>query len=275
MRPVIFYRDFDIRQFQGELEAASSNFKTISQRTNVEENDLVICRYSALPLYKELERDIVNLGGTMINSYSQHRYVADLKNWYYDLEDLTFKTWFQASDVPANHPGSFILKGETNSKKFQWNTHMFAKDYSGISPVLVNLMNDGLVGSQSIYVREYVPLKTYMESFQGMRITDEYRFFIAYGEIISGAYYWSSHIEELSEAGFCPNANDVPSDFLNDVISRVGDSINFWVLDVAQTEDGIWKVVELNDGQMSGLSENKPTELYCNLRQSIKNRFAV
>ena len=44
-------------------------------------------------------------------------------------------------------------------------------------------------------------------------------------------------------------------------------------IDVAQTESGEWIVVELNDGQMSGLSENNPEVLYKNLTTVLRNKY--
>lgn len=270
MNPVIYYREFDMESFKGELDAALFFFPCVPQRTMVEPGDLVICRYSALPFYQELEADLTNIGAKMINTYHQHRYIADMQNWYYDLEGLTPKTWFRASDVPMSEPGSFVLKGETNSKKFLWNTHMFAETRQDVGKVMVNLMNDGLVGSQSIYVRQYVGLKKYLDGEQGMPVTDEYRFFICDGEILSGAYYWSSHLEDIrEECGVEPSVDDVPQEFLQEVIRRVGDSARFWVLDVGQTKDGEWIVIELNDGQMSGLSENDPRTIYKRLSEVL------
>jgi len=270
MRPVIFYREFDISEFTGELEAAQEHFRCVPQRTQLECGDLAICRYSALPFYKELEQDLNIIGASMINSYKQHRYIADLQNWYFDLIEFTPKTWFEAAQVPMNEPGSFVLKGETNSKKFQWRTHMFAETREDIVGVMVNLMNDGLVGQQNIYVRRFVELKTYMIGPQDMPITDEYRFFICDGNILSGAYYWSSHVGDFEDLGISvPDVSNVPNEFLEKVIERVGDSARFWVLDVGQTKDGEWIVIELNDGQMSGLSENNPTVMYSNLHRTL------
>lgn len=48
---------------------------------------------------------------------------------------------------------------------------------------------------------------------------------------------------------------------------------NFYVVDVAQTESGDWLVVELNEGQMSGLSDNNPDIFYSALKQSINNKL--
>jgi len=51
---------------------------------------------------------------------------------------------------------------------------------------------------------------------------------------------------------------------------RIADYANFFVLDMAETADGRWIVVEVNDGQMSGLSMCNPEELYANMADAIR-----
>lgn len=126
MKPVILFRKY--REVEEEFNIASKYITCYESRVDIQPNDLVIGRYSVLPYYQELERDVEKLGAKLINSYKQHRYVADINNWYGDLIDFTPKTWMRPADVPHNEKGSFVLKGETNSKKFLWHTHMFAKD---------------------------------------------------------------------------------------------------------------------------------------------------
>jgi len=50
------------------------------------------------------------------------------------------------------------------------------------------------------------------------------------------------------------------------VIDKVGNKSNFYVIDVAKTQSGEWIVIELNDGQFSGLSAIDPNDLYMNLK---------
>ena len=49
----------------------------------------------------------------------------------------------------------------------------------------------------------------------------------------------------------------------------VAEHVTFFVLDLAETEEGEWSVSEVNDGQQSGLSENDPNTLYFNLRTAL------
>lgn len=85
-----------------ELEAAQQFFPCTPSRMTIKAGDLVIPRYAFLPFAKELSDDIKSVGATLINSYHQHCYVADVRNWVYDLNDLTFLTWDRLEDLPEN-----------------------------------------------------------------------------------------------------------------------------------------------------------------------------
>ena len=146
---------------------------------------------------------------------------------------------------------------------------MFAKNKKEAIQVHSRLCEDSLIGYQDIYIRKYVPLKTYMIGIQGLPITKEFRFFVCYGRIVSGGFYWSNYADDLTEK---PDYNEVPKEFLQTVINKVKNNVNFFVVDVAQTVDDEWIVIELNDGQHSGLSCNDADTLYANLRKVINEK---
>lgn len=267
--PTILYRSYGMME-DAELVAAKKHFVTFKNRAQVGGGELVIGRYSVLPYYKELEEDLAYKGAKLINSHQQHRYVADLWNYVHDLDGLTFRTWNtrQMTEIPDGIP--LVLKGETNSRKDLWNTHMFANNKQEAVQVLLNLSRDNLIGQQEIYAREYVPLVRVTDNMQGPPVALEFRFFVAFGEVVSGGFYWSSHVGDLSSV---PSPSQVPQEFLQKVIDQVKDKVNFFVMDVAKTQSGDWIVVELNDGQMSGLSENDPNVLYKNLKHLTWDRY--
>lgn len=267
MTPVILFRRLDNAD-PDEIAAVQSNFRYTESRLDIKPGDLVIGRYSVLPYYQEQERDIIKLGARLINTHKQHQYIANLMSWYEDLKDFTPKSW--SSLEQADWPGPFILKGATNSRKFQWDTHMYAKDVPSAAEIAVELSNDSLIGYQNIVYRQYIPLKTYFTSIHQLPITKEFRFFVANNQVISGGYYWSSHVEDLKIWGTpIPNPSEVPQDFLKTIINKIGDKANFYTIDVAQTQDNRWILIELNDGQMAGLSENNPHILYRNLKKAL------
>jgi hypothetical protein len=255
----------------GEYEYLAQHFDVIDSRSLVKPGDSIICRYSALPFYNELEHDISALGGKMVTSYRQHLYVADLRNWYDDLSTLTPKTWFTLADaISSDYVGPFVLKGSTNSRKNLWRTHMYAQDKNEMREVYFRLLNDSMISEQGVYIREYEPLVSYGESLSGIPIAKEFRFFVYEGKVIARGFYWSSHLD-LFPAGV-PDVAEVPEEFVQAVIAGVADQIPFWVFDCAQRQDGVWRLIELNDGQMSGLSCIPPEELYGNLANILLPR---
>lgn len=264
LKPVIYWRR---SMDKDEYEAACRRFTVVTRRTAVPRGSLVIPRYAALPYNEEMCEDIATLGSVPINTYHQHCYVANLRNWYYDLAEITPRTWFALDQIPEEGP--FVLKGQTNSKKFQWDTHMFALNRREAGEVFWRLSTDGHVGAQQIFVRQYVPLHKLADGLNGMPVCEEYRFFVLDGKVLASGFYWSSHTEELRDQGLEFDPNEVPKAFIDRVISLVGDQCRFWVFDVARTAEGSWIVVELNDGQQSGLSDIHPEDFYSALKARL------
>lgn len=268
MRPIILYRGGRECMDTEELKAAQEYFPCVSSRmSRIESGDLVIGRYSVLPFYLELQDDLASVGARLINSHAQHAYVADLQNWVADLWDMTPPTWSALADIPE--VGPFVLKGATNSMKGKWWTHMFAENKAAACDVFDRLYEDSLIGQQDIYIRKFVPLKTYFTDIIGRPVTKEFRFFVYDGEVLGGGYYWSNHADAFEELGGVPQTSEVPEDFLEEATRRIRSKVMFYTLDVAQTAEGSWTVIELNDGQMSGLSMTDPKGLYRNLAERL------
>ena len=255
---ILFRHDYST---EPELSIANKYFAVTDSRMNIP-NTLVVGRYSVLPFYKELEKDLNSQGSELINSYEQHKYIADF-NYYHDIEDLTPKTYFNLSDV-GDYEGPFVVKGKTNSRKFEWDTLMFAKDKRQAIEISCELRKDALslLHQQDIIFREFVKLNILEEGIHGLPFANEWRFFCYKDKILSYGFYWtiSEKIGVLHQEGI---------DLVEEVMKRVEGKVNFFVVDVAEKEDGSWIVIEMNDGQMSGLSDNSPEELYSNLNKCL------
>lgn len=270
MSAVVLYRDADTSD--EEKEAIRKWMPATDSRMDINPDSLVIGRYSVLPYYGDLCRDLARSRSKLINGIAEHNYVADIGQWAKDLGKLTPKTWVQGTFDQLPEGRSFVLKGQTNSKKFLWNTHMFAKDKAEVRNVLSRLMDDTLISTQTIYAREYVKLRSFGEGLNGLPIANEFRFFVMYQEILCGGFYWASHIVDVFDGSPPPSAKFVPPAFMEKVIERIGNLIPFYVVDVAETENGEWLVTDVNDGQMSGLSCIEPDTLYRAIRKVLFNR---
>lgn len=257
MQPIILFRD-DLTT-ESELQIAGEHFDITRSRLNLS-NKLVIGRYSVLPFYKELEEDLKSQGARLINSYEQHKYIANFE-YYHDIKDLTPKTYFNPMEF-SDYDGPFIVKGVTNSRKHQWNKMMFAQTKRQATEIMCDLRNDSLIGQQDIIFREYVPLKVLEEGINGLPFSNEWRFFCLGDTILTHGFYWTTADKK-------PSNSEIPLkayDLVNEAIERVQGKVNFFVVDVAETATGDWIVIELNDGQMSGLNECPPEELYKNMQ---------
>lgn len=255
-----------------EKATASKEFVVYSNRTSITGGDLVVGRYSVLPFYAELEVDVKSLGGNLINTYEAHRWIADIHNWYDAFSDTTPETWFSFSDVPEDTP--LILKGSVNSRKDKWMSHMFARNKRDAGRVHANLLDDPLIVDQGVVFRRFIKFQNYGNNpITQQPITKEFRLFILDGEVMASGFYWASCLDLVKErnSGGVPSAKEqVPQTFINSIIERLHKDARFVVVDVAQRqEDNQWMVVELNDGQMSGLTTCNATELYKNMKKKL------
>lgn len=218
----------------------------------------VIGRYSVLPFYRELEKDVKS---SLINSYKQHRYVADIFEWYPDLRQYTPRTHNLEQFQLSSREGEWIVKGETNSRKNLWNTHCYAKNREDVLSVYNRLLDDSLIGQQKIAIREFEEFNRLGTSVVGVPIIEEYRLFYIYGKLVSCGYYWENTLDPNVAR---PVAPDSVYDLGKQIIKIIKDKINFVVLDIAVGSNGP-RLIELNDGQMSGLNGYDPRKFYNSL----------
>lgn len=271
LTPSILLRSLG-RDSEGEELCASQHFNCYSLRSQIKPNDLVVCRYSALPFFNELVLDIHNVGAQLLNNYSAHQYCASF-DYYYDIEELTFKSWERLDMVPRSlHSQPFVVKGRTNSRKQEWTTKMFAQDFRSASNIAAELMCDGLIGQQGVIIRKYEPLETFETSVSGLPFTNEWRTFFLGDSLLSYGYYWGSISDDtkvkMAQEDFEKNGLSIA----RECARLVSPKIPFCAIDIAKTKSGQWMVVELNDGQQAGLNSTiNPDSLYTNLKKELFN----
>lgn len=258
MKPTILFRSSS--DTVDELLIAEKYFDVLTSRTKCN-NNLVVGRYSVLPYYKELVEDLSSNGSILINSYANHSYIANMV-WLNDLEGLTPQTW-DDYNFPNAPEGRYVVKGKTNSRKFKWDTEMFAHNKKQACEIANTLAGDSLIGPQSIVYRKYIPLVEVERGINQLPFTMEFRFFFYRTTLLTCGYYWS--IAEKTDFKVEPSMVK----FANMCAEKISDYTNFFVLDIAIGEDGHYHLIEVNDGQMSGLSECNPDELYSNLRKVL------
>lgn len=255
--PTFLYRKSLIEK--NELDIASQYFTVTDCMVGIQ-NDVVIGRYSCVPFYDEVDKGLRAQNSHLVNSLRQHNYIAQFE-YYYDIEEFTPKTWFRLQDVPEGGP--YIVKGVTNSKKQEWNTKMFAETKQDAIKIAIELKNDYWFAAQDIIVRKYEPMIKLQDSINGLVFTNEWRCFFYKKKLLSMGFYWS-------QSDVKGTIDNVGKEFVQEMANIIGENCNFYTIDIGQKVDGTWQVVECNDAQMSGLSDNSMEELYYNLAKELK-----
>lgn len=258
---ILFRPDYSTEE---EFKVCKEFLTLKTKRSDIEKDTLVFGRYSVLPFYKELEEDLESNSSRLINSYEQHKYIADFE-YYHDIKDYTFPTIFNPTDLVEE---KYVVKGVTNSRKHEWNTMMYAPNRRRALEIYCDLKNDSLIRFQDIIFRKYVPLLTIDVGINDLPITNEWRLFYYKEDIIDAGFYWSC-VDESIVFSLAPDFYRRGVPFANEVAKIISKKVNFFVIDIAVTADDRWVVVECNDAQMSGLNTISPQSFYCNLRSLI------
>lgn len=271
MNPFFFYSETTQLNQPGELEAVTEIFgaqNVGSTLFGLKENSIVIPRFRAIPFGKELDTEVALHGSALINSWVQHRNIADLWHWAPRLasEGLTAPV-FSSDDIPYLPEGEWFVKGETNSIKNRWFECCYAPTTAALPEVLRNNWADSYVGSQKLSIRPFQHFRQIGEGVTGQPVFNERRCFVLQDKVISYGDYWTSFpefkVDALNEGRF--------TKALDTAVNLTVDEAPFRVIDMAEYPDGSWKVVELNDGTMSGLSGNLPHVVWEAVYSYIKN----
>lgn len=254
----ILFRALD-KDGKTERNHAKEFFSVYSLITEIKKDEIICGRYSVLPYYNEVEANIINTGSKLINSYQEHKYIANF-DYYEDIKELTFPTFFSLSEAPDC---PLIVKGKTNSLKWAWNSHMFAKNKREAIDISSKLLIYPEIASQDLIYRLYEPLKTFEIGLNGLPFTNEWRFFVLNDEFVANGYYWSC-------AELIPTETPIKAIELANQIKEII-KIPFYSFDVAEREDGKWRLVEINDGQMAGLSCIDSNHFYNKLSNILVN----
>lgn len=269
--PFYLYSRSNFAMAGNELEVFQEIFgseNTSDLIADIPTGSLVIPRFRAIPYGDELEREVHRAGSTLINSYRQHRNVADLFTWVGVLGKLTAPA-YTIDAIPYLPEDEYFVKGETNSIKNNWFESAYAANKKDLTSVVRNVLNDQYVGHQKIVIRPFQNFRKLGEAVDGRPVFHERRVFVLDGQVLSEGFYWSSFSDEYGDTVAIDETKY--RETVSAALEKVSHIARFLVVDLAEYPDGSWSVIELNDGCMSGLSENDPVELWSNFRKLAKD----
>lgn len=210
-----------------------------------------VARIGAPEDYSSRYADLLADGIRLVNLPDEHLRASQLPCWYSLLEDLTPKSiWFdeppQPADISAHFSWPIFVKGARQSS-YHRKALSIIPNAEAFGQAMAAFQQDSILRWQTIVCREFVPLRPVEDPIPG-RIPSsfEFRTFWWKGELVGfGPYWWQgkpysiNESEKMAAAGVAKEAAD-----------RL--KIPFLVVDVAQTLDGRWIVIECNDAQESG-----------------------
>ncbi len=134
---------------------------------------------------------------------------------------------------------------------------MFAADREDAIRKAAVLRDRQVIAQQGLLFRRFVPLETFAYTASGLPISNEWRFFFVGERLIGYGFYWAR------VAPVAPPAVDTAGiAFARECAARVSGRATFFVVDIARTAEGRWLLIELNDGQTSGLGAIDADEFY-------------
>lgn len=202
-------------------------------------------------------------GAMLVNDPEAYRFCHHLPVAYPVLEGATPRSvWLplvdaNAVDFDAVHSalqpfgrGPIVVKDYVKSQKHYWNEACFIPDASDRARVecvtrrFLELQAENL--AEGLVFRELVDLEPIgVHPRSGMPLGAEVRTFWLDGELLLSHPYWSDVADAAS-----PQA-DLPLEWLHAIARKVPS--RFFTIDVARLRSGAWTVMELGDGQVSGL----------------------
>jgi hypothetical protein len=206
--------------------------------------------------YGALYEALAPRGIRLINDPQQYRHAHHLPENYPVIEGRTPRSVWLTGDLGLDRIMNVlaplgdvpvIVKDLVKSRKHEWAEACFipsAADREAVERVVgrfLELQGEDL--SEGLVFREYVefePIGVHPRS--GMPITEEYRLFWLDGTPIYWAPYWAEGVYRASEP---------PIVEFSEVAAAMRS--RFFTADMARRRDGGWMIVEVGDGQVSGL----------------------
>mgnify|MGYP001942853059 CR=1 FL=1 len=209
-----------------------------------------IARMGAAPDYAQRYNDLLQFNVELIHTPEQYERSSKLPVWYPILEGLTPRSvWFDTFPTPeaieAHFDYPIFIKGERQTNKHSRHQSIIESPQH-LREVLQIWHNEPILRWQRVVCRHFERLRQVAPDLGGgLPVSFEFRSFWWHGRCVGIGPYWTSPRYSLNDAE--------RRDALNLGRQAAGRlDLPFVVIDLAQTIDGRWIVIECNDAQDSG-----------------------
>lgn len=172
------------------------------------------------------------------------------------IESGIATTLAEAKEIAHQLGYPVFVKGAIQSlKKFGWN-NCIAHSTSELTDIFHHLKRKSDFSLGTIIIRKYVRLRHHEIAGNGIPKAHEYRFFVFREQIVDYSYYWNgANPFTLSTAEL---------EELKAMVLKAAKRLNvpYISVDVGETVDSGWKVIEVGDGQFSDIRNISPLRLW-------------
>jgi hypothetical protein len=220
-----------------------------------------IARVGAPLDYSSFYHQCAGQGVTLINSPTQHQNASELPEWYPCIKDVTPRSsWFESPPEPrvvADVIGwPVFVKGARQTSRHD-PAKAVARNAVEYEQLIEKYRQDAILSWQRCVIREFVELRP-VSVAQSLKIRPsfEFRTFWLHKQLVGAGPYWS----QFASYSWTPDERDACLSVAASVVERV--DCPFLVVDMAQTAEGRWIVIECNDAQESGYAGVSPFSLW-------------
>lgn len=270
MKPVLLFPSsyFDISkvdealrsEFYGAVDSDQFDICLFNYDQWVEEESLLIYNQPKTPVkslyrgwmmkpdqYEKFYRALEEKGIILVTKPDQYKKLHSFPNVYPEIMNDTARmliypegTRIDIEEVKEVFP-KFMVKDYVKSVKWTnfpkyFDETVNQESFDKWMEIFYQFRDSLFTGG--ICIKEFLPLKHYCGK------NNEYRVFVADGNILS-------IMPNSGQGNLCPKP---PTDFVNRFL-HLGSP--FYTVDIAELEDGTWKIIETGDGGVSGLSDNQ------------------
>jgi hypothetical protein len=226
------------------------------------EGVVAVSRTGAFDDYGAAYRDLSAEGIHLIHTPEQHDLCSELPLWYPLIEDLTARSMcFEqrpcSAEVSRHFKWPVFVKGVRQTRRHLKHLSII-ESAEAFDHAMSLYAKDPVLHWQGVAVRELLPLRPVEAAGPEDRLPPvfEYRTFWWRGVHVGSGQYWCDNSSYAWDRGEEARALAIAGE----VARRL--AVPFLVVDIAQTIDGRWVVIEVNDGQESGYAAASPTAMW-------------
>jgi hypothetical protein len=205
-----------------------------------------------------------NIG--LVNTPDQYQTAMEFDRFYPLLGDLTPKSRIvTASDQVATAARELgfplFVKGAVKSNKEQGWGACVAENMRELTTITDGLFMREQRSRGRVILRTLARLQTIATDYQAFPLGREYRVFVYQNRVLAYGFYWDEYADSIKLTATEEHAIQT---LAVEAARRIGTP--FIVVDIGQLESGEWIVIEVGDGQFSGLSQVPVLELWSRLK---------